>query len=73
MPGRSLMDDVRFLGKKGQFNLGQLESFGVQPALQAHRTGEVMRLVFLHENHVHAARLKDVLTQHLQGFREVFG
>jgi excinuclease ABC subunit A len=65
--------DCRFLGKKGQFNLNQVESFGAQPTLQPHRQGEILRLVFQHENHLHAARLKEVLRQHLQGFREVFG
>jgi excinuclease ABC subunit A len=65
--------DCRFLGKKGEFNLSQVEPFGTQPALQPHRQGEMLRLLFLHENHVHAARLKDVLKQHLGGFREVFG
>jgi excinuclease ABC subunit A len=64
--------DCRFLGKKGQFNLTQLEAFGTQPALQPHSKGEVLRLLFLHENHVHAAQLREVLTQHLRGFREVF-
>ncbi len=65
--------DCRFLGKKGQFNLSQLEPYGVQPALKAHREGEMLRLVFLHENHLHAARLKEVLRQHLEGFRQVYG
>jgi excinuclease ABC subunit A len=65
--------DCRFLGKKGQFNLAQLEPFGTHPVLHPHREGEVLRLSFQHENHVHATRLKDLLRQHLQGFRETFG
>ncbi len=63
----------RFLGKKGQFNLSQLEPFGIQPTVQPHREGEIIRLLFQHENHVHAARLRELLREHLRGFREVFG
>jgi excinuclease ABC subunit A len=65
--------DCRFLGKKGQFNLSQLEPFGVQPALTPHREGELLRLLFQHENHLQAVQLKETLRQHLAGFREVFG
>jgi excinuclease ABC subunit A len=66
--------DCRFLGKKGQFNLSHVEPFGVSPAVNGHRAeGDVLRLVFQNANHVHAAKLKDVLAEHLRGFREVFG
>lgn len=64
----------RFLGKKGQFNLSQVEPFGVSSAINDKRTdGDVVRLVFQHEEHVHAAKLKELLGEHLRGFREVFG
>ncbi len=63
--------ECRFYGKKGQFNLNHLEKFGVEPTLQSTRDGEAMVLSFLHENHLHAAALKDLLTQHLQGFRDM--
>jgi hypothetical protein len=32
-----------------------------------------LRLVFQNENHLHATRLKELLKEHLQGFRETFG
>jgi len=62
----------RFLGKKGQFNLSQIDQFGVEPTLQTAAEGEAMVLQFLHDNHVHAQALREILQQHLQGFREVF-
>jgi excinuclease ABC subunit A len=66
--------DARFLGKKGQFNLAQVEGIGVQPAVGAHRgDGDVLRLVFQHADHVQPARLKELLREHLRGFREAFG
>jgi excinuclease ABC subunit A len=66
--------DCRFLGKSGQFNLSQVESFGVAPAINgSRRDGDVLRLIFQREDHLHADRLKEVLAEHLRGFREVFG
>jgi hypothetical protein len=66
--------DCRFLGKKGQFNLSRVEPFGVSPAVNGHRAeGDVLRLIFQNANHVHDAKLKEVLAEHLRGFREVFG
>jgi excinuclease ABC subunit A len=62
----------RFLGKKGQFNLNQIEKFGLEPTLQAAADGEALVLQFLHDNHVHAPALREILQQHLQGFREMF-
>jgi excinuclease ABC subunit A len=62
----------RFLGKKGQFNLSQIDQFGIEPTLQPASEGEAMVLQFLHDNHVHAQDLREVLRQHLQGFREAF-
>jgi excinuclease ABC subunit A len=65
--------DCRFLGKNGQFNLSQIENFGTSPSINGTRTeGDVLRLVFQHADHLHAAKLKDLLTTHLQGFRETF-
>ena len=52
--------------------IGAANAPGIQPALRPHRQGELLRLLFQHENHLHAAQLKDVLRQHLAGFREVF-
>ncbi|MCI0462166.1 MAG: hypothetical protein L0Z62_34880 [Gemmataceae bacterium] len=66
--------DCRFLGKKGQFNLSQIESFGVSPHVNGKRDdGDLLRLVFQHDDHVHAAQLKELLAGHLRGFREAFG
>ncbi len=64
--------DCRFLGKKGQFNLSQIDNLGVQPTLKARDEGEILRLVFLHENHLHPQRLKVILADHMRGFREAF-
>ncbi len=61
----------RFFGQKGQFNLNQIEKFGVEPELQTSREGEVILLQFLHDNHIHAQALRDILQQQLQGFREL--
>ncbi len=66
--------DCRFVGKKGQFNLGAVEAFGVSPEINGnHEDADVLRLVFKHQEHVHADRLKKLLAEHLRGFREVFG
>ena len=66
--------NCRFLGKKGQFNLSQVEAFGVSPAINSDgKHGDVLRLVFQHVEHVQAVKLKEVLAEHLRGFREVFG
>ena len=63
----------RFLGKKGQFNLNQIEKFGLEPTIEATSEGETLELHFQHDNHIHAQALREILQQHLQGFREVFG
>jgi excinuclease ABC subunit A len=66
--------DCRFLGKKGQFNLSQVQAFGVSPGLSSHRAdGDVLRLVFRHDEHVQAVKLKELLAEHLRGFRETYG
>jgi excinuclease ABC subunit A len=66
--------DCRFLGKPGQFNLARVEEFGISPTIvPGSRHGDLLRLVFQHAEHVHFARLKEVLTEHLSGFREQFG
>ncbi len=66
--------DCRFLGKSGQFNLSQIERFGLVPSINGTRAeGDVLHLVFQHPDHLHPAQLKSLLTTHLQGFRETFG
>src|SRR5262249_14594787 len=65
--------DCQFLGKRGQFNLSQIERFGVSPTVHDwHGKGDLMRLVFQHAEHLHAAQLKELLAAHLEGFREVW-
>ena len=66
--------DCRFLGKKGQFNLSQIESFGIKPHIRSSRAdGDIVQLLFQNADHVRAAKLKELLAEHLRGFREVFG
>jgi excinuclease ABC subunit A len=66
--------DCRFLGKKGQFNLAQLDGLGAECAIGQHRSdGDVLRLQFQHLSQVQTGRLADVLREHLRGFRESFG
>jgi hypothetical protein len=66
--------DCRFLGKKGQLNLSRVERFGRSPGIGNHRAdGDVLRLVFQQEDQVHAAQLKELLAEHLRGFKEAFG
>ena len=63
-----------FLGKKGQFNLSRLEGIGVAPQISGEReNGDTLHLVFQHDDHLPAARLKELLAEHLRGFREAFG
>jgi hypothetical protein len=65
--------DCRFQGKKGQFNLSRIESFGESPSICDHRTdSDIVRLVFQHNEHVHAAKLKELLAEHLRGFRDLY-
>jgi excinuclease ABC subunit A len=66
--------NCHFLGKKGQFNLSQVEAFGQSPTINGSRAdGDVLRLLFLHADQVHADKLKELLAEHLRGFREAFG
>ncbi len=66
--------DCRFLGKRGQFNLSQVEGLGAQAAISHHRAdGDLLRLMFVQFDPTKAAALKKVLAEHLAGFRETFG
>ncbi len=63
-----------FLGKRGQFNLSQIEPFGVTPTIKDNRAnGDVVRLVFQDVSQLQPAKLKELLAEHLRGFRETFG
>src|SRR5262249_11383155 len=59
----------RFFGKKGQFNLNQIEKFGIEPQLQDSREGSALVLQFQHDNHMHPQALREILQQSLEGFR----
>jgi hypothetical protein len=63
--------DCRFMGQKGQLNLSRVEGIGALSQIGKSRDGEVLRLVFQHDDHVQPQRLKQILVEHLQGFREV--
>jgi excinuclease ABC subunit A len=66
--------DCRFLVKKGQFNLSQIEPFGVVHEIHHNRAdGDVIRLVFQHADHLGAEKLKAHLREQLRGFLETFG
>jgi excinuclease ABC subunit A len=65
--------ECHFLGKKGQFNLSQIEDLGVAPNLGTHRQdGDLVYLHFQKLDQEQAGRLKDLLLDHLRGFREAF-
>src|SRR5207245_2984414 len=60
--------DCRFVGKKGQFNLAQLEGIGVQPQINGQSAEhDVMRLVFQLADHLPVGPVKQVLKDHLRG------
>jgi excinuclease ABC subunit A len=66
--------DCRFVGKPGQYNLSRIETFGASQTLSEDRGdgSQMMQLVFLHSDHLHARELKELLREHLQGFLEMF-
>src|SRR5262249_34255670 len=58
--------DCRFLGKKGQFNLSQVEGVGLSPSIESKRAdGDVLRLVFQQAEHLNPLKLRSLLTMHL--------
>jgi excinuclease ABC subunit A len=66
--------ECHFLGKKGQFNLSQIEDLGVAPNIGTQRKdGDLLYLHFQKMDVTQSTRLKELLTQHLRGFREIFG
>src|SRR5260370_23815944 len=65
--------DCRFLGKKGQFNLSQIEMFGIAANIDSSRSDlDLIQLVFQNAEHLHAAKLKELLAEHLREFRKRF-
>jgi excinuclease ABC subunit A len=65
--------DCAFLGKSGQFNLTRLEGLGGSPGLYPHRSGEILRIAIRELQPAQLAKWQAILTEHLAGFREVFG
>ncbi|MHB1423794.1 MAG: excinuclease ABC subunit UvrA, partial [Gemmataceae bacterium] len=66
--------ECHFLGKKGQFNLSQIEDLGVAPNIGTQRKdGDLLYLHFQMIDQEQARRLKDLLVEQLRGFRDVFG
>jgi excinuclease ABC subunit A len=65
--------ECRFLGKKGQLNLARIEGLGVTPHIGHRKDGDVMHLHFQQLDPGQISKLKEVLAEHLRGFREVFG
>jgi excinuclease ABC subunit A len=64
----------RFFGKKGQFNLAQVEGLGAPPRLDTHRSdADVLWLHFQQMDQVQPAKLKGLLSEHLKGFRGASG
>src|SRR5262249_33006246 len=64
----------RFLGKKGQFNLAAFEGIGVSQELDTeHKDGDYLWLTLHDLGAGKMLRLKELLEEHLQGFREAFG
>ncbi|MBY0229399.1 MAG: hypothetical protein K2W96_08985, partial [Gemmataceae bacterium] len=64
---------VRFVGKRGQFNLARLEGLGATATLDERKDHTVMELSFLHPPAGdEATKLRRVLEEHLRGFRESF-
>jgi hypothetical protein len=66
--------DCRFPGKKGQFNLAQVEGIASAAEVGHQRAeGDVLRLRFTDLSADEAAKLRGVLVAHLRGFREALG
>jgi excinuclease ABC subunit A len=61
----------RFRGKKGQFNLAAFDGLGVSQELDTeHDDGDYIWLTLQDLNATKTARLKELLTEHMRGFRE---
>jgi excinuclease ABC subunit A len=64
--------DCKFQGKKGQFNLSQLEGMGRSPTIRTHRDdADVVQLVFRSNDDANRAQFKEFVAEHLRGFKEL--
>ncbi|MFO0849143.1 MAG: excinuclease ABC subunit UvrA [Gemmataceae bacterium] len=62
-----------FVGKPGQFNLSRVDGIGRDPELDTDRTDgtAVLKLRFATPDQLKPAELKTLLTEHLNGFRQM--
>ncbi len=62
-----------FVGKPGQFNLNRWDGIGRDAVIEGDRAdgSDVLKLFFVHADHIQAANLKRLLTEHLAGFSEL--
>ena len=61
-----------FVGKPGQFNLGQVEALGRTPKIESDRSDgiDLLKLWFVNAGHFAPAELKRFLADHLRRFRK---
>ena len=59
-----------FFGKPGQFNLAQVDHLGAAASLNRAKGVDTLELVFVQDERMQAGKLKEVLTEHLRGFRD---
>jgi len=67
--------DCRFHGKPAQFNLARMDGIGIEPEILADRNDgcDVLHLQFTREEQIPVSKLKELLREHLRGFRELTG
>jgi excinuclease ABC subunit A len=66
--------EVKFLGRRGQFNLARLETVGATAELSSYKTnGEVFKFSVKNLIPAQVTALRKVLREHLEGFRATFG
>ena len=63
-----------FVGRPGQFNLGQVEGLGRTPKIESDRSDgiDLLKLWFVNAGHFAPAELKRFLADHLRRFRKAF-
>lgn len=65
--------ELILVGRKGDFNLAAIDSYGASHQLQTHHEKwDTIRLSFVSDDDFSAAPFEEFLTQHAQGFREQF-
>jgi excinuclease ABC subunit A len=64
--------DWRFVIKRGAVNLARVEGIGEVEVVSSRADGDVLRVRLKDLNAEQAGRLKEVLAETLEGFREMF-